>query len=728
MKKNNIGYLLREGVRGVFVNGFMSFAAVCVTVACLIIMGSFLLILFNLNEMIVDLEQENEMLVYIDESYSEAKAKSVGSQLNLISNVREAKYVSRDEALDSFVAEMDSSAMFNGLDASTFRDRYVVTLEDNSLMKETEAQIRAVDGVSDVNAPYEIINGFQTVQKVLNIASAVIIAVLFVVSLLIISNTVKLAMYSRSEEIAIMKMVGATNSFIRMPFVVEGFILGFLGALIAFFLQWGLYDFVAMKVAEIDSLQLITVAPFLDVIEPVALIYALTGFVVGVFGSLLSEVPAGVSGNGATIWRNPMKSRNKFTRIVCVALAVIMLVSLVSTALIMLVNAASSKEIEKELVDLRAQQAELKKQSDALKAEINQNEAETQTLIEKKADIDKQMDMSRQTIENLNAQIQQYSLLIADKQSELEDSLAEEAALNEQYKARLRTMEETGKISYWSILFGARSFSDLLDKIDMIQEIAKADQLMMEKLKAMSEKIAGERADLETQMDDLNAAKDELAVQQAELETQRAESDELLIQMAKEYESMSAEYADYEAMEDELSAQIAKSETDYFNALSREEAARIAAAAKNNTGSSSASGSSGSASASGFVFPMAYATKITDAYGYRIHPLSGTKKWHNGVDFAAGEGTAIYATKAGTVTSATYNEAYGYMVTINHGDGYSSLYGHMTNYIVSVGDTVSAGQTIGYVGSTGWSTGPHLHFTIYYNGSDVNPLNYVSMP
>ena len=418
-----------------------------------------------------------------------------------------------------------------------------------------------------------------------------------------------------------------------------------------------------------------------------------------------------------------MKSRSKFTRIVCIALAVIMTLSLVSTALILMVNAASSKEIEKELVDLRAQQAELKKQSDALQAEINQNEAQTQTLIEKKADIDKQMDMSRQTIENLNAQIQQYSLLIADKQSELEASEAEEAALNEQYKARLRTMEETGKISYWSILFGARSFSDLLDKVDMIQEIAKSDQLMMEKLKAMSEKIAGERADLETQMAELNAAKDELAVQQAELEAQRAESDDLLIQMAKEYESMSAEYADYEAMEDELSAQIAKSETDYFNALSREQAAAIAAAAAQKP----SNGSSAAPSSSGFVFPLAYATKITDAYGYRIHPLSGTKKWHNGVDFAAGEGTAIYATKAGTVTSATYSEAYGNMVTINHGDGYSSLYGHMTNYIVSVGDTVSAGQTIGYVGSTGWSTGPHLHFTIYYNGSDVNPLNYVSM-
>ena len=416
-----------------------------------------------------------------------------------------------------------------------------------------------------------------------------------------------------------------------------------------------------------------------------------------------------------------MQSRNKFKRIVCIALAVIMTLSLVSTALILMVHAASSKEIEKELVDLRAQQAELKKQSDALKAEINQNEAETQTLIEKKADIDKQMDMSRQTIENLNAQIQQYSLLIADKQSELEDSLAEEAALNEQYKARLRTMEETGKISYWSILFGARSFSDLLDKIDMIQEIAKADQLMMEKLKAMSEKIAGERADLETQMDDLNAAKDELAVQQAELETQRAESDELLIQMAKEYESMSAEYADYEAMEDELSAQIAKSETDYFNALSREQAAAIAAAAAQKP----SNGSSAAPSSSGFVFPLAYATKITDAYGYRIHPLTKKYSWHNGVDFGAAAGTAILAAKSGTVTTAAYSGAWGYYVVINHGDGYSTLYAHQPSLSVSVGDYVTQGQTIGYVGSTGYSTGPHLHFTIYYNGSDVNPFNYI---
>ena len=288
MKKNNIGYLLREGVRGVFLHGFMSFAAVCVTVACLIIMGSFSLILYDLHVMILDLEKENQVLVYIDENYSEARAKSVGSQINMISNVHEATFVSRQEALDDFIAEQGDEATFSGLDASTFRDRYVVSMEDSALTLQTVEHIEQIEGVADVSVHYEITNGFQTVQRVLNVASMAIIAVLFVVSLFIISNTVKLSMYGRKEEIAIMKMVGATNSFIRLPFVVEGFILGVLGAAIAFFLEWGLYDFVGAKIAAIDTLQLVTVVPFTEVIEIVALAYAVTGFFVGVFGSVLS--------------------------------------------------------------------------------------------------------------------------------------------------------------------------------------------------------------------------------------------------------------------------------------------------------------------------------------------------------------------------------------------------------------------------------------------------------
>ena len=288
MKKNNIGYLLREGIRGIFLHGFMSFAAIWVTVACLIIMGTFGLVLYNLNEMIVELEQENEMLVYIDETYSEAEAKSVGSQINQIANVHNAQFVSREQAVENFVDEMQDEDLFDGLDPSTFRDRFVITLEDNSKMRETEAAIRSIEGVADVSVHYEIQEGFQTVQRILNIASIIIIAVLLVVSMLIISNTVKLAMYDRKEEIAIMKMVGATNGFIRWPFVVEGFILGILASAIAFFLEWGLYNLLQTQISAVDSLDLITVVPFVEVIEIVAIGYAVVGFLVGVFGSLLS--------------------------------------------------------------------------------------------------------------------------------------------------------------------------------------------------------------------------------------------------------------------------------------------------------------------------------------------------------------------------------------------------------------------------------------------------------
>ena len=290
MKKNNIGYLLREGFRGVFLHGFMSFAAICVTVACLIIMGSFCLILYNTSAMVKELEQENEMLVYIDESYSEAKAKSVGSQINLITNVRSATFVSREQALRglSSTTQNDRGPASTGLDPDTLRDRYVVTVEDNSLLQQTYDKLTQIEGVAEVKAHFEIAQGFQTVQNVLNIASLVIVTVLFVVSLFIISNTVKLAMYSRSEEIAIMKMVGATNAFIRLPFVVEGFIIGIIAAAAAFFLEWGLYDFVLTKIQQLDTLKLFVLTPFTDVIEIVAIAYALTGFLVGVFGSLLS--------------------------------------------------------------------------------------------------------------------------------------------------------------------------------------------------------------------------------------------------------------------------------------------------------------------------------------------------------------------------------------------------------------------------------------------------------
>ena len=285
MKSNNIGYLLKEGLRHIFTHGFMSFAAVCVTVACLLIVGSFAILAYNLDIMVAELNKTSEILVYVDGSLSEAEAKSIGTKINMLDNVLQATFVSREEALQRFVSDHENDTAFSGVQAQDLRHRFVVTLEDNTLMKETDQQLKSIPGVAKTSAAYELAEGFSTVQNVLHIVSYAVIAVLLVVSLLIISNTVKLAMYDRRDEIAIMKMVGATNGFIRLPFVVEGFTLGMLGATLAFGLEWVMYDALVARIAEVDSLKLFNFVPFQELLIPMVVTFAAAGMFVGIVGS-----------------------------------------------------------------------------------------------------------------------------------------------------------------------------------------------------------------------------------------------------------------------------------------------------------------------------------------------------------------------------------------------------------------------------------------------------------
>ena len=420
-----------------------------------------------------------------------------------------------------------------------------------------------------------------------------------------------------------------------------------------------------------------------------------------------------------------MKQR-KLTRLVCIILAAVMLLSLVAYALTLVVGAASSKEILKELEALREEQSEIKAKSDALEASIQQNQSKTQTLVEQKADLDQQMEITRITINNLHEQVQQYSLLIAEKQKELEAAQDAEAQLQEQYRTRLRSMEETGSVSYWSILFQASSFSDLLDRVDMIREIAKSDQLILEQLAEATAAVEKERTELEQQRQELEQTEQELNEQQTLQEQQREESNKMILQMQVEYAALSEDYKAAEAAEDELRETIKQTETAYFNALSKEEAERIAAMNKANNNKANPN-SAGATATGGFLFPLAWSNGVTCAYGPRTHPIYGYQSNHTGVDLGSGMNTEIYATKSGTVTASSYGEANGYYMTINHGDGYSSLYAHMVSNEVSVGDYVTQGQVIGHVGMSGWTTGAHLHFEILYNGSNVNPMNYISL-
>ena len=286
MKMNNIGYLIKEGVRSIFSHGLMSFASVCVTVACMIIVGSFSILMYNLNIMVTELNQTNEVICYVDSAYTDAEAKSVHSRINMIDNVFRADYVSREQALEEFIEDHDNDAAFQGVDPQDLRHRIVVVLEDNSRMEETVALLEQVDGVAMIDAEFELAEGFTTISSVLGLVSTGIIAILLIVSLLIISNTVKLAMYDRKNEIAIMKMVGATNGFIRFPFVVQGFFLGIIGAALAFGAEWFLYDGLVKKIAEVDALGLFNFVPFNELLLPMVIVFGAAGLFVGIFGSI----------------------------------------------------------------------------------------------------------------------------------------------------------------------------------------------------------------------------------------------------------------------------------------------------------------------------------------------------------------------------------------------------------------------------------------------------------
>ena len=287
--KKNFKYLFTEGIRGIFLHGFMSFAAVCVTVACLMIVGSFYALTYNVNVMVDEMDTTNEILVFVDRELPEAEAKSVSTQLSKIENVYRADPVDREVALRDFISEYEDKEALSGIEASDLNFRYKVILSDTTIIEETVTQIRAIPGVSDVRAAYELAKSFSALQNVLEIASIAVIGVLLVISLLIISNTVKLAMYDRRDEIAIMKMVGATNGFIRMPFMVEGFTLGMVSAAMAFFLEWLLYNAVVSRVTAIAELQqLFSFVPFTQLMLPMIAVFASAGLFVGIVGSWTS--------------------------------------------------------------------------------------------------------------------------------------------------------------------------------------------------------------------------------------------------------------------------------------------------------------------------------------------------------------------------------------------------------------------------------------------------------
>lgn len=286
MRLSRGGYLIREGFRSITTHSFMSFASVTIIMACLIIMGSVSLLSVNIDALIKDLENQNEIVAFVDDSISdEDEARALESAVAAVENVSSVEFVTRDEAMDNFMSNYDDELM-EGIDETVFRHRFIIHLTDIALMAQTKANLEAVTGIAKVKAHIEYANTFVTIRNIVSIVSLVLIVMLVFVSVFIMSNTIKLATFGRREEIAIMKMVGANNSFIRLPFVVEGLVLGMLGGGLAFVAEWGIYELLTGKLMGTLTGSFITVVPFSSVALTVLAFYMGTGILVGVFGGV----------------------------------------------------------------------------------------------------------------------------------------------------------------------------------------------------------------------------------------------------------------------------------------------------------------------------------------------------------------------------------------------------------------------------------------------------------
>ena len=366
----------------------------------------------------------------------------------------------------------------------------------------------------------------------------------------------------------------------------------------------------------------------------------------------------------------------------------------------------------------------LKEERDAIRAQrqekqaiVEQLEADKASVVEQKRAMDERNMYTLQQIQLNSDEIALYDEMIADKEKELVEAERLEKEQLDRYRSRVRAREENGSLGYLALILKTTSLGELLTAMDDIGEIMESDKELEDAYIAARKNTEEVKAEYEEYRADINAKQDVLRAEQAELEKDIEEAINLILDIQNNLEERQAEYDEIMAAEDAANANIDK-------LVAELEAQRRAEQANNGGGSSGAG--SGANSTGSFIWPVASYVYVSSRFGQRVHPITGEIKNHTGIDIASNQGTTIYAADGGTITLAAWNGGYGNCVMIDHGNGYVTLYGHMSSNAVSQGQTVSQGDTIGYVGSTGNSTGPHLHFEVLKNGTRIDPEQFFS--
>ena len=391
-----------------------------------------------------------------------------------------------------------------------------------------------------------------------------------------------------------------------------------------------------------------------------------------------------------------VEPRRVVVGVLAAVLALLMLLPMVS----MIISSAGAVT-QSEIDALKKEQEESQAKQDALKDQLADLEADQAAAQEKRQLLTEQLNAINAEIANIDAQISYYDGEIAQKEEERKEAEAREAEQYDLFCQRVRMMEEQGTVSYWSILFNAESFSDLLDRIADVDAVMAYDNEVMDQLIATREELERVQGELESARAEEQAAKEQQEAKKAEQQAKVAEAQALVDQINADTAEVNRQLDAESAAASEIQAEIAQKQKQL------EEERK-----QNNIVISSETG---------YLWPLPGYYRLSSQFGYRIHPITGVAHSHTGIDIPASGGTPILAAKSGQVVTSAYHYSYGNYVVIDHGNGNSTLYAHMSSRVVSEGQMVTQGQVIGYVGTTGSSTGNHLHFEVRDNYTRVDP-------
>lgn len=415
-----------------------------------------------------------------------------------------------------------------------------------------------------------------------------------------------------------------------------------------------------------------------------------------------------------------MNRQRKRQRIIAIIVASVLALSIFVSLLLTIIEAgsAAASATQSEIDALTSQADELEAKQNELSTVISSAEFQKKTALEKKMELDQQIILTQKEIANLGQQIVLYEKVIEEKRLDRVEAALAEAEQYDIFKKRVRAMEESGTISYMEVLFQAESFSDLLSSLDFISNIMEYDNKVAADLEAARAEVEMITSQLEESRGSSDKAKIELVDKEALLEQQVSEAEQVIAEISNDLAEYRAYYNELDAEREVIDKEISELEEKLRKEVEAENARLAAQAAGGGNTPYIGNGS--------YVWPCPSSYNVTSDFGTRLHPIQQVYKTHYGTDIAASSGSSVIAADSGQVILAQYYGSYGNLIIVSHGDGKTTRYAHLSGYNVSVGDYVSQGSVIGYVGSTGASTGPHLHFEIRINGTAVNPMDYFS--